>query len=349
MVDLLIIGQGLAGTSLALQASKMGKTFHLVDHLQSGAASRVAAGLINPVTGRNLSTTWMADTLLPYAMKWYTNWTAETKTTVYHSLPVWRIFAREKEIERFNLHIRNGNPYIAPLPTDQIFPGLLASLGGALVTPGGWLDTTTYLDQNRKAWKAANCLTEAAISATALVWRKDHWEWEGLLAEHVVWCNGSWAQDHPFFPELPFAPTKGEILTLEIADVPKQQILIKGHFLVPISSSLFRLGATYHWHNLDGQPTKEARDILLQKLTTLLENPVKVVDHQAGVRPTVIDRKPLIGASISHPNQWLFNGLGSKGATLGPYWAEQLLQHIYQGKLLPTEVSWNRAAKAHNQ
>lgn len=349
MVDLLIIGQGLAGTSLALQAEKRKLSFHLIDRPQPGAASRVAAGLINPVTGRNLSTTWMAEKILPYAQQWYTDWEKQYGQNVYHQLPVWRIFSKPKEVDRFHRHLEEGNPYVQPLPQAQIFKGLEAPYGGAILEPGGWLDTTTFLDKNRKRWLEAGLLTERIVQPEACIPKDNYWTVGDVSATHVVWCDGFWGRTHPFFPDLPFAPTKGEIMTLEIPDLPVNQILIKGHFLVPVGNQLFRLGATYNWDTLDGKPTEEADTVLLQRMEQLIRFPYRVVDHQAGVRPTVIDRKPLFGQSRTHPHHWLFNGLGSKGSTLGPYWADQFLDLMFNQKSLPDLVQWDRKAKGHNQ
>lgn len=349
MYDLLIIGQGLAGTSLALQADRIGKTFHIVDRPQAGAASRVAAGLINPVTGRNLSTTWMAGTLFPYAEQWYRQWEQVYGQAVYHRIPIWRIFSKPKEVDRFHHHLETGNPYVHPLPTADLFAGLLAPLGGAILSPSGWLDTPAFLASNRQQWITKGQLSEGIVAPEALQRKTDHWQWNGIAAEHVVWCDGFWGTGHAAFPNLPFAPTKGEILTLEIPDLPSSQILIKGHFLVPLGQQLFRLGATYHWTQLDGRPTQAAADILLHRLTQLIDLPFRVVDHQAGVRPTVVDRKPLFGESHVQPHQWLFNGLGSKGSTIGPFWAAQLLAHIFQAQPLPDLVRWDRSAKGHNE
>lgn len=345
MLDLLIIGQGLGGTSLARQAERRGLSFHLIDQPRPGAASRVAAGLINPVTGRNLSTTWLANELIPYAWKWYTTWEKETGKQVLHTRPIWRLFSKPKEVDRYHKHLEENNPYLAPVPWQVPPKGLIAPLGGAVIAPAGWLDTTSYLDHCRWVWQRQGHLTEAWITdptdAKAIQQRYD--------ARYVVWCEGFWGRQHPLFPNLPFAPTKGEILTVHIPALSEEQILIKGHFLVPLGQQLFRLGATYNWDQLDGHPTEEAKKILLQKLEQMVTLPYEVVDHQAGVRPTVIDRKPLLGPSQVEDNHWIFNGLGSKGSTLGPYWADKLLDAVYEDRPLPEIVYWNRKAKGHNQ
>lgn len=349
MVEFIIIGQGLAGTHLALQLEAQGRSFHLLDQPLPGASSRVAAGLINPVTGRNLSTTWMADTLLSFAFSQYEAWEKQYQHQVLHPLPIWRIFTREKDRERASKLLREGNPYVRPLPVDAMsIKYLNAPLGGVSISPGGWLDTDTFLDINRERWANSGVLTTATIDPHTLQKNATGWRIEGIAGKYLVWATGFRGIDNPYFPNLPFAATKGEILTLQIPDWSLENILIKGHFLIPLGHGYYRLGATYHWHQLDGQPTREAREILLSKLKDMLRCPATIVDHRAGVRPTVTDRKPLIGEAHGHAGMYLFNGLGSKGTTLAPYWAAQLLQHIDEGTPLPGVVRWDRKAKAHN-
>src|ERR1700761_6929324 len=70
-VDVLIIGQGICGTFLSRELEKAGKSFIVIDELDPAAASRVASGVINPVTGRRIVKTWMIDELLPFAWNAY--------------------------------------------------------------------------------------------------------------------------------------------------------------------------------------------------------------------------------------------------------------------------------------
>ena len=60
-IEVLIVGQGLAGSLLALELEKRGRKIHVVDNNPSTSSSKVAAGLYNPITGRKMTKTWMAD------------------------------------------------------------------------------------------------------------------------------------------------------------------------------------------------------------------------------------------------------------------------------------------------
>ncbi len=347
-VDLLIAGQGLAGTLLALQAEKRGCSFLLVDKPNPAAASRVAAGLINPVTGRNLSTTWQAERFLSYARQFYQTWEESTGANVYHQLPMWRIFQREKERNRFEEHMAAGHPYLEGVPPSYLPEALEVPFGAALVKEAAWLDTASFLDTCRDRWLSAGLLRPHQIAPESVQVLDNGVQWEDVEARHLVWADGFLAEWNPFFPQLPLATTKGELLTLHIPDLPETHILVGNHFVVPTGNQLFRVGATYQWTDKTATPTAEARQAMEKGLSAWLKLPWEVVDHRAGVRPTVIDRKPLMGRHHTHPSVWLFNGLGSKGSSQGPLLADLLLDHLLHGAPLWPEVYLYRTARPHN-
>src|SRR5215213_4116557 len=66
-----IVGQGISGTFLSWYLQKAGASVIVIDENKSNTASRVAAGLINPVTGRRLVKSWMIDELMPFAWEAY--------------------------------------------------------------------------------------------------------------------------------------------------------------------------------------------------------------------------------------------------------------------------------------
>nr|MBP6812922.1 FAD-binding oxidoreductase [Saprospiraceae bacterium] len=105
---------------------------------------------------------------------------------------------------------------------------------------------------------------------------------------------------------------------------------------------LFWAGGSYQWHYPDLEPSAGEREYILQHLGEMLEAPFDIVGHAAGVRPSVKDRRPFLGESQVHANVFIFNGLGTKGALLAPYWAEHLAAHLLEGKALEAEVRVER-------
>jgi glycine/D-amino acid oxidase-like deaminating enzyme len=72
--EFLIVGQGISGTWLSYYLQKANRSFIVIDNEQPNSASRVAAGIINPVTGRRIVKTWMIDELFLFLFLLMKNW-----------------------------------------------------------------------------------------------------------------------------------------------------------------------------------------------------------------------------------------------------------------------------------
>ena len=70
-VEFLIIGQGISGTFLSFYLHQNKRSFLVIDNPETTSASNVAAGIINPVTGRRIVDTWMIGEILPFAWHAY--------------------------------------------------------------------------------------------------------------------------------------------------------------------------------------------------------------------------------------------------------------------------------------
>ena len=116
-------------------------------------------------------------------------------------------------------------------------------------------------------------------------------------------------------------------------------------FNLPIGNDLYKVGATYDWKDKTNNPTAEGKKELVDKLKELISCDFEIVEHFAGVRPTVKDRRPLVGTHPIHPQLHVLNGLGTRGVMLGPYLANQLFQHIDNGAPLENEINIERCYK----
>jgi glycine/D-amino acid oxidase-like deaminating enzyme len=77
----------------------------------------------------------------------------------------------------------------------------------------------------------------------------------------------------------------------------------------------------------------------------MLKMPFEVVDHLAAIRPTVRDRKPYLGSHTLHENIHIFNGLGAKGSSIGPYFASHFADWLNGETELDKEVNIKRLKK----
>jgi glycine/D-amino acid oxidase-like deaminating enzyme len=117
--------------------------------------------------------------------------------------------------------------------------------------------------------------------------------------------------------------------------------------VIPLGDNQYRLGATYTWDELDNIPTEIGRNNLTEKYQKLMKPSMEILSHQAGVRPATKDRRPFIGMHPEFENIGIFNGLGSKGVSLAPYFAKQFVDFLVYQKELHPEVNINRFASLY--
>src|SRR5690606_27501909 len=137
-------------------------------------------------------------------------------------------------------------------------------------------------------------------------------------------------------------------LVIKAKDLDLDVILKAGLFILPIGDDLYKVGATYNWEDKTNIPTIHAREELLSELRQVINCNFEIVDHLAGVRPTVKDRKPLVGRHHNYSNVYLLNGLGTRGVMLAPYLSEKLFNYIEFETPLDSDVDINRIYKKQN-
>jgi glycine/D-amino acid oxidase-like deaminating enzyme len=126
-------------------------------------------------------------------------------------------------------------------------------------------------------------------------------------------------------------PNKGEALIVRLPEWKINLIMKDEVFIVPLYDDVYWIGSYYQPWPEDPYPTDDGRQQLLEGISKLYSGPVEVIQHLSGVRPTVDDRRPIIGAYPGKKNVFLFNGMGTKATSLAPYWAERLIDHIIDG------------------
>lgn len=343
--DYLIVGQGLAGSILARLLVNRGKQVVVVDRNDPSAASRVAAGLVNPVTGRKLVVTWRAETLLPFARNFYREWERELAAVFFSEKTIWRYFQTEQEekIWKAKRHEPVFARYTDPLPEATAgMIGLRPQRGGFSISGGAHVDTRKLLQLVRDQLQAADSLVEEGFSCEELQVEENEVRWRNVLARKIIFCEGHAASHNPFFSWIPFRHAKGELLTLRGPSLPEEIVLNRGKWLLPVGEGLFRAGATYEWSDLTDRSTDVGREQILNGIRALLSAPLEVESHEAGVRPIVKDTRPVAGTHPARPAVAIFNGLGSKGVLWGPFWGEQLVRHLEEGRALDSEIDVRR-------
>lgn len=333
-----IIGWGLAGAALSWHLFEKGCRITVYDSGENHS-SRVAVGLMNPIVFRRLTMSWQADILWPFAHEYYRNVERECDEDFFEMHQLARILAStEEQNDWMSL---SGNPDYGK------FMGGIEKLGEekikhpygvGIVEKVGRLKVSKYLDVLKKH------LIDRGVKF------EGSYKLEGVSAEseQTIFCTGHHLKDNPYFKYLPLNGTQGETITVRSETLNLNKIINKKIFILPITDNEFKVGATYNWRLKEPKTTEEGRADLLENLKKFIDTDFEVVDQEAGVRPTVPDRRPLIGTHPEKKNLHLFNGLGSKGVMVSPFYAAEMTDYLINGKSLSDEVNIQRFEKHYN-
>ncbi|MBL0742417.1 NAD(P)/FAD-dependent oxidoreductase [Chryseolinea lacunae] len=341
-VAYIIVGQGLAGSAVALQLLRQGKRILVIDQPSRNTSSRIAAGLFNPITGRKMVKTWMADSLFPYLFNFYREAESLTARKFFHPMPLYRPF---HSIEEQNEWMGKSAtpayaPYIEKITTGSTYPNVNDPYGGLLLQQCGYVDTTTYTAAVGELIAREGILLQEDLDENALTIGQGVVRYRDVEAGGIIFCNG--VHTTPWFNWLPVKPLKGEAIRIR-ASFDEHVILNRGVYMVPTGEpGAWRVGATYDFQNSGPGVTESARKELHDKINELVHFPVDVTGQEWGVRPTTPDRRPLLGKHPENDSVFVFNGMGTKGVSLAPYFSEVLIQALQNMKPLNKEVDIER-------
>ena len=337
VVDVVVLGRGIAGAVLTETLLRAGHSVHVFDRKQEGNASMAAGGVVNPLVLRRDIPSWRAKELLPVADALYTSWQSRSGVCCWHHLPMVKVFPTAKEVVQWQRAMTA--PESAPFATLQAEPEVdggpfNAPHGYGTVRGSAWLDVPALLAAQHEELLDAGALSEQLVEEQDIRVGADGVCVGAVEARWLVRCQGPFTSPHGL------VPVKGETLVVRIPGLVLTRMVHRGVFILPMGEDRFRVGATFQWNDVFEGPTEAGRTWLLERLTQLVDAPVEVLSHTAGVRPAARDRRPLLG--ITGPRQALFNGLGSRGVLLAPWCAEHLVSHLFHGTALDPEVQWDR-------
>lgn len=328
-VDVLIIGQGLSGTWLGWWLHKTGLSFKIIDQSNENSASRRAAGLINPVTGRRMVTTWMIDELIPFANNSYReigeflNSSFVSKTSVIDFFPsVQMLQAFQKRYEEDPQYLVTGDV------REKYSEWFRYDLGWGAIQPCLLVQVEKLLINWREWLISNNLLKDEFFDVLKMEETPAHIRYSDVHASYIIFSDGNTSAQNPYFEKLPFASNKGEGMLVEIFGLPANYCFKRGMSLIPYGENIFWLGSSYEWEFKDEYPSEKFRENAVQWLTTTLKIRYKILEHFAAVRPATLERRPFVGFHPLHPRIGILNGMGTKGCSLAPYFAYEIVKKI---------------------
>lgn len=347
--DFFVVGQGIAGSTFSWHLWEQGVKFKVFNVTKKETSSMAAAGLYNPVTGRKMVKTWNADLLFSYLETFYQNIEQKTNRKFLYSKPIYRPFVSVEEQNDWLAKADNKAfaAYVEEVSTNSLFPELINDpWGGILLKKSGYLDVPAYLEASQAFLREHELYQETTLVWKDLLVAEDYVEIEGQKAKKLIFCEGPEASQNPYFDWLPFHPVKGEILYIQ-PETRQEVVFNRGIFVLPVGD-LCKVGSTYDHYDLTHQTTDNARDFLEEKLKKLCKFRYELKGQIAGIRPATKDRKPFIGTHPKHKPLGIFNGLGTKGVSLAPYYAKQFTSQLLRGQSLDAEVDIKRFNHLYN-
>jgi glycine/D-amino acid oxidase-like deaminating enzyme len=298
----------------------------------------VAAGIIHPITGRRIVKTWMVDTLFPAAESTYREIEKHFHEQLFFRKNILELIHSAKEQNDWSIKCSSPEMknYFSDEKTQNLYSDVLTDDPKKIsIAQAGWLNVARMIQLFRKQLKENNMLLDEDFIHDQLSLHADGVTYKNIHADKIIFCEGYHASQNPFWKHLPFLPAKGEVLTIHSDQLNLDHIVTKTIFILPLGNHLFKVGSTYSWGELNEEPTEKAKNELVSQLKKIINVPFEVVDHKAAVRPTVKDRRPFIGLHPNHPQVGIFNGLGTKGVLLAPYFANHFAEHLVNsGKLM---------------
>ncbi len=351
--DYILVGQGIAGTMLAFELLKRGKKIMVLDAEHPNTSSMLAAGLVNPITGRHYIKSWKVDELIPVAKRVYSELSDLLGIECFLPREVAMVFTSTK-MENDWL-VRSAESDVQDyLQTDfehNFYSDFLTQVtGGVEFSQGGRVPMREIVLAFRSYLRSNNSYRNVNFDYSKVINSDDFIEYDDLRAERLVFCEGyRGGMENPFFNYLPFWPAKGEVLLVRIKDYPAINKLVKhGVFIVHLHEDVFWIGSTYDREYEEEAPTKIGYNNLYNRLKQILKIPFDVLEHRAAIRPTVRDRKPFIGQHPFFKKMFIFNGMGAKGSYLSPYFALNFADALEEIRPLEKEVDIARYFKYYN-
>jgi glycine/D-amino acid oxidase-like deaminating enzyme len=335
--DYIIVGQGLSGSLLAMELMAQGSSVLVVDDDTQGIASKVAGGIINPVTGKRLVTSWMAGVLLPFAADVYNKLSIKWNVPLLQPTALLEFHFTHEGRSLFDEKMNTGNEYLYAATNEERWQEYFRfNYGIGVISPGYVLDIRTLLAHCRKDLQQTNALLsekfmmdECEITSASIIYRH-------VRAKKIIFCDGAKGSKNPYFQRLPWSEDKGEALIVSIPGLPRAHIFKQGISIIPWQDDLFWVGAAHDWKFTDMNPTPAFRQKVTEQLDYWLRLPYIIIDHLVAQRPANLERKPFVGLHPGEDAVGILNGMGGKGCSLAPYFAVQLAHHLVHGSpILP--------------
>ncbi len=342
-VDYIIVGFGLAGLAFAEQLEKHHKSY-LIFEDNSQNSSLVAGGVYNPVILKRFTPVWDAIDQIKIALPFYKKLEEKLDAKFNHTFDIYRVFTSIEEQNNW------FNACDKPFFEDYMIPEIIQNTNDSVNAPFGFgkiintgkIDTKTLLKKYKEYLLEKNQLWYEEFDYSLIKFDNQSVNYKDIKAKYIVFCEGFGVKKNPYFKELPLQEAKGELITIHAPELKIDYLLKSSVFIMPLGNDYYKVGATFNWTDKTLLPTEDGKDELLEKLKKVITTDFEVVEHVAGIRPTVKDRRPLLGKHQQYKQLAILNGLGTRGVMLAPKMAKKLFDYLENDFPLDKEIAITR-------
>ncbi|HVX28240.1 MAG TPA: FAD-dependent oxidoreductase, partial [Parafilimonas sp.] len=309
----------------------------VIDDNERNSASKIASGLINPVTGRRVVTTWMADELLPFAWKEYSVFGKELNIQCIQQKNILAFPSAPDLFQAFEKRKQQGNSYIyeSPLTKEDLSVYFNFPFDVLQIAPCYLVDVHTLTEAWRNHLENDNLLLNEKFSENELILSERSVQYKNITAEKIIYCNGISSSVSKFWKQLPFVPNKGQALIAKIDYLSGEYIYKFGHLsLIPWQNNLWWIGSSNELNFVDEKPSDDFYQSTIVSLKKILKNTFKIEEHLSSIRPAAVERRPFAGVHPIYNQVAILNGMGSKGCSLAPWFAKELTDHLINNKTI---------------
>lgn len=340
-VEYIIVGQGVAGSCMAMKLLQEKKSFVVIDN-HFHKASAIAAGIFNPVVLKRFSIVWNATKQIERLREVFGEFEQLLNKKYIYNFPVYRIFNDEQEKKTW-LKKATTHPdlidYLAT-NTEQLnnFSSINSPLGSGEVLNTGRVDLTNLLTDFKNYLIENDLFIVETFDFNELKLKDNQTSYKNIETTKIIFAEGYNILNNPYFKNLPIIGVKGEVLKIKTeANLP--EAVVKGkEFLMPLKSNQYFVGATYDRDSVNYEITNEAKEYLVNGVKQFLNDEVEVVEQHASIRPTVVDRRPIIGAHPMHNQLICLNGMGTRGTMLAPVMVDDLYEFLENNQPIDKEA-----------
>lgn len=336
-MDVLIVGSGLAGIALTETLLAVGENVTVISSAEKKSSTEVATGMYNPLVFKRINHSWMIEDLNAAFIPFYRALSEKLGANFIQPVDLEKRIPSDDYAHLWNSKAKEEAFLNYILPVKKDFGKVLQA---------GTVDTKLLQSRYMDYLKSHDILLQETFDESKLKLQDNKLNYNGKAYDKVVLARGAHEAEGRLFGWLPFKLCKGEWIRIKAEPGLTQGKVINNVVnIIPDGEGHYKLSSTYEWEELDWNTTDEAKEQLCSMFEKTFTVPYSVVESKAGLRPTVGDRRPYLGEHPTMKGVYIFNGLGTKGVMLAPYFAQHLYDHILNDKPLMAEVNIMRHRK----